>query len=191
MLVEQSNALIATGCTLCPFSFHSYCTESGGQNILWPPLTRRRTTRHTMSLPTPRLDCARLALLRPGDPLEQLQAALGASWGPPRAKDDGWWRPVRHLDGFRARIGADSRLVSVWFYGNFSRRCAVEDLRIHMPLASALARQPSLRKLDSISGPRRDVRHVRCHQGYHLFVHFYQARLWRLCLEAPDALHHS
>ncbi len=155
------------------------------------PLTRLRTTRHTMSLPAPRLDCARLALLRPGDPLEQLQAALGASWSPPRAKDDGWWRPARHLDGFRARIGPDSRLVSVWFYGNFSRRCAVEDLRIHMPLASALARQPSLRKLESISGPRRDVRHVRCDQGYHLFVHFYQARIWRLCLEAPDALHHS
>lgn len=141
------------------------------------PLPRLRATRHTMSLPAPRLDCARLALLRPGDSLEQLQAALGASWSPPRPKDDGWWRPSRHLDGFKARIGADSRLVSVCFYGNFSRRCVVEELRIHMPLASALARQPSLRKLESISGPRRDVRHMRCHQGYHLFVHIYQRRI--------------
>lgn len=144
-----------------------------------------------MSHPAPRLDCARLALLRPGDSLEQLQAALGANWCAPRAQDEGWWRPARRLDGFMARVGADSRLVSVWFYGNFSRRCAVEDLRIHMPLACALAQQPSLRKLVSISGPRRDVRHMHCHQGYHLFVHFYQTRIWRLCLEAPGALHHS
>ncbi|WP_431194352.1 DUF7256 domain-containing protein [Pseudomonas synxantha] len=140
-----------------------------------------------------RLNCARLALLRSGDPLEQLQAALGASWCQPRPKDDGWWLVATcptsgwiqgaHRGGFTPDVSVVVR--------NFSRRCAVEGLRIHMPLASALTRQPSLRKFESVSGPRRDVRHVHCHQGYHRFVHFYQARLWRLCLEAPDALHHS
>lgn len=92
-------------------------------------LKRLRALRHTMSRPAPRLDCARLALLRPGDSLEQLQAALGEAWSPPRAKDDGWWRPARHLDGFMARIGRDARLVSVCFYGHFSMRCRVENLR--------------------------------------------------------------
>ncbi|WP_445262091.1 DUF7256 domain-containing protein [Pseudomonas sp. EA_65y_Pfl1_P120] len=137
-----------------------------------------------MSRPTPRLDCARLAVLRPGDSLEQLQAALGEAWSPPRAKDDGWWRPARHLDGFMARIGPDARLVSVCFYGHFSMRCRVENMHINLPLASAQARQPSLRRLESVSGPRRDVHYMRSSDGHHLYVQVYRSRIWRLCLEA-------
>jgi hypothetical protein len=137
-----------------------------------------------MSRPAPRLDCARLALLRPGDSVEKLQTALGDAWLSLRPKDNGWWRPARHLDGFMARIGLDSRLVSVSFYGNFSRRCRVENLQINLPLRSAQARQPSLRRLESVSGPRRDVHYMRTSDGHHLYVQVYRKRIWCLCLEA-------
>lgn len=143
-----------------------------------------------MPQPAHRLDCARLALLRPGDSLEQLQAALGDAWHAPRLEDDGWWRPARRLDGFMARIGADSQLASVCFYGNFSVRCHVEGLHINLPLESAQARQPSLRKLESVSGPRRDVHHMYCRRGYHLYVQIFRGRIWRMCLDAPNEQPH-
>ncbi|AZE99475.1 hypothetical protein C4J95_2013 [Pseudomonas orientalis] len=136
--------------------------------------------------PAPRLDCARLVLLRPGDSVEQLQAALGEAWSPPRAKDAGWWRPARHLDGFKARIGPDARLMSVCFYGHFSMRCRVENLHITLPLTSAQARQPALRRLESVSGPRRDVHYMRSSDGHHLYVQVYRQRIWRMCLEAAS-----
>jgi len=90
----------------------------------------------------------------PAIPLEQLQAALG-----------------------------DARLVSVCFYGHFSMRCRVENLHINLPLTSAQTRQPALRRLESVSGPRRDVHYMRTSDGHHLYAQIYRSRIWRLCLE--------
>ncbi|TFY93600.1 hypothetical protein DYL61_13430 [Pseudomonas nabeulensis] len=131
-----------------------------------------------------RLDYPSLALLRPGHTKDRLQAALGASWSAPCVDDDGWWRPARYSDGFMARIGDDDRLLSVWFYGNFSMRCQVEGLNMRLPLESALGRKPQLSKLETASGPRSELYYMNCVQGYRLIVQFNQNRIRRLFLEA-------
>ena len=159
-------------------SSNSYCTAGTGKTLFGISLSSLRAMRQV-----PHLDCARLALLRPGDSVEQLQTALGDAWLSPRPKDDGWWRPARRLDGFMARIGPDARLMSVCFYGHFSMRCRVENLQISLPLRSAQTRQPSLRRLESVSGPRRDVHYMCTRDGHHLYVQIYRSRIWRLCLE--------
>lgn len=79
--------------------------------------------------------------------------------------------------------------MSVCFYGHFSMRCRVENLQISLPLRTAQARQPSLRRLESVSGPRRDMHYMRTRDGHHLYAQIYRSRIWRLCLEADGEYH--